>query len=185
MTPQVGILGASQLQRSPCSSHSQNACISVHVLTADTHAGVTTRTILVSVKQQLFVHAIHTTYDCSSLRMYCHPVYAVVACCAYPTDCTTCTHAASARETDEDTSVSDDVASTSGRSHAVGHQRATLCVSSQVGCIMGCTFCATGTMGIKGDLSAGEILEQLVHAQRVTHIRNVVFMVWPHRLCSS
>ena len=42
---------------------------------------------------------------------------------------------------------------------------------------MGCTFCATGTMGIKGDLSAGEILEQLVHAQRVTPIRNVVFMV--------
>ena len=42
---------------------------------------------------------------------------------------------------------------------------------------MGCTFCATGTMGIKGDLSAGEILEQLVHAQRITPIRNVVFMV--------
>ena len=42
---------------------------------------------------------------------------------------------------------------------------------------MGCTFCATGTMGIKGDLTAGEILEQLVHAHRVTPIRNVVFMV--------
>lgn len=42
---------------------------------------------------------------------------------------------------------------------------------------MGCTFCATGTMGIKGDLTAGEIVEQLVHAQRVTPIRNVVFMV--------
>jgi len=32
-------------------------------------------------------------------------------------------------------------------------------------------------MGIKGDLTAGEIVEQLVHAQRVTPIRNVVFMV--------
>ena len=42
---------------------------------------------------------------------------------------------------------------------------------------MGCTFCATGAMGIKGDLTAGEIVEQLVHAQRVTPIRNVVFMV--------
>lgn len=86
-------------------------------------------------------------------------------------------HAASAREEYEETSASDDGASTSGRSHAAGHQRATLCVSSQVGCIMGCTFCATGAMGIKGDLTAGEIVEQLVHAQRVTPIRNVVFMV--------
>jgi adenine C2-methylase RlmN of 23S rRNA A2503 and tRNA A37 len=85
-------------------------------------------------------------------------------------------HAASAREECNET-ASDDVASTSGRSHVAGHQRATLCVSSQVGCIMGCTFCATGTMGIKGDLTTGEILEQLVHAQRVTPIRNVVFMV--------
>ena len=56
--------------------------------------------------------------------------------------------------------------------------RTTLCVSSQVGCQMGCTFCATGTMGIIGDLSAGEILEQLVHANAVleTPVRNVVFM---------
>lgn len=42
---------------------------------------------------------------------------------------------------------------------------------------MGCTFCATGTMGLEGDLTAGEIVEQLVHANRVTPIRNVVFMV--------
>mmetsp|Transcript_24856 Transcript_24856/g.28734 ORF Transcript_24856/g.28734 Transcript_24856/m.28734 type:complete len:531 (+) Transcript_24856:47-1639(+) len=45
--------------------------------------------------------------------------------------------------------------------------RATVCVSSQVGCAMGCTFCATGTMGIRGDLCTGEILEQLVHAGRI------------------
>jgi adenine C2-methylase RlmN of 23S rRNA A2503 and tRNA A37 len=45
-----------------------------------------------------------------------------------------------------------------------------------VGCQMGCTFCATGTMGLKGNLSAGEILEQLVHASRITPIRNIVFM---------
>ncbi|KAH7423095.1 hypothetical protein KP509_12G039100 [Ceratopteris richardii] len=57
-----------------------------------------------------------------------------------------------------------------------GAARATLCVSSQVGCKMGCTFCATGTMGFKGNLSAAEILEQLVHASRITPIRNVVFM---------
>jgi len=41
---------------------------------------------------------------------------------------------------------------------------------------MGCTFCATGTMGIIGDLTSGEILEQLLVANRVTRIRNVVFM---------
>ena len=38
---------------------------------------------------------------------------------------------------------------------------------------MGCTFCATGTMGIKGDLTAGEIIEQLVHARAVSPIRNI------------
>ena len=37
-----------------------------------------------------------------------------------------------------------------------------------------------GTMGLKGDLTAGEIVEQLVHAQKVTTIKNVVYMVrWP------
>jgi len=36
--------------------------------------------------------------------------------------------------------------------------RGTLCISSQVGCAMGCTFCATGSMGILRNLQAGEIL---------------------------
>jgi adenine C2-methylase RlmN of 23S rRNA A2503 and tRNA A37 len=52
----------------------------------------------------------------------------------------------------------------------------TVCISSQIGCQMGCRFCATGTMGIIGDLTAGEIVEQLVHANNITKIRNVVFM---------
>ena len=42
---------------------------------------------------------------------------------------------------------------------------------------MGCTFCATGTMGFKSNLTSGEIVEQLVHASRISPIRNVVFMV--------
>ena len=54
--------------------------------------------------------------------------------------------------------------------------RTTLCVSSQVGCKMGCTFCATGTLGELGNLSAGEILEQLAHASARANVRNVVFM---------
>lgn len=53
---------------------------------------------------------------------------------------------------------------------------ATVCVSSQIGCQMGCRFCATGTMGIIGNLTSAEILEQLVYANQVTRIRNVVFM---------
>ncbi|XP_042389656.1 dual-specificity RNA methyltransferase RlmN-like [Zingiber officinale] len=57
-----------------------------------------------------------------------------------------------------------------------GGPRSTLCVSSQVGCKMGCKFCATGTMGFKNNLSTGEIVEQLVYASRFTNIRNVVFM---------
>ncbi|KAL4539433.1 hypothetical protein Ndes2437B_g02191 [Nannochloris sp. 'desiccata'] len=57
-----------------------------------------------------------------------------------------------------------------------GGHRNTLCVSSQVGCQMGCTFCATGTMGLIADLTAGEIIEQLVHATRMSSIRNIVFM---------
>ena len=55
-------------------------------------------------------------------------------------------------------------------------RRVTLCVSSQVGCAMGCTFCATGTMGLRGNLSCAEILEQLVHAGGVEPVRNIVFM---------
>ena len=46
------------------------------------------------------------------------------------------------------------------RKRESGGRRATLCVSSQVGCAMGCTFCATGTMGKLRSLSAAEILEQ-------------------------
>ncbi|CAO2823273.1 unnamed protein product [Amaranthus hypochondriacus] len=57
-----------------------------------------------------------------------------------------------------------------------GGPRATLCVSSQVGCKMGCKFCATGSMGFKSNLSTGEIVEQLVHAFHISNIRNIVFM---------
>jgi len=54
----------------------------------------------------------------------------------------------------------------------------TVCVSSQVGCAMGCTFCATGAMGLKGSLFPGEIVEQIVHARDACsgNVRNVVFM---------
>jgi len=44
--------------------------------------------------------------------------------------------------------------------------RTTVCVSSQAGCAMGCTFCATGDAGFGRQLSSGEILEQVVIAAR-------------------
>lgn len=57
--------------------------------------------------------------------------------------------------------------------------RATVCVSSQAGCAMGCTFCATGQGGLARQLSSGEILEQVAHARRRARTRrvtNIVFM---------
>lgn len=48
--------------------------------------------------------------------------------------------------------------------------RKTLCVSSQSGCRLGCTFCATGTMKLEGNLWAGEIMEQLIHADAVLRV---------------
>jgi 23S rRNA (adenine2503-C2)-methyltransferase len=44
----------------------------------------------------------------------------------------------------------------------VRNPRVTLCLSSQVGCAMGCTFCATGSMGIRRNLTAGEIVGQVL-----------------------
>ena len=69
-------------------------------------------------------------------------------------------------------------------------ERVTLCVSSQVGCAMACQFCYTGRMGLLGNLTAGQIVEQVVVARRllfeedsakgverhVTPITNIVYM---------
>ena len=41
-------------------------------------------------------------------------------------------------------------------------RRNTLCISSQVGCAMGCVFCATGQMGLRRNLTAGEIVAQVL-----------------------
>ena len=58
-------------------------------------------------------------------------------------------------------------------------KRRTLCISSQVGCALGCIFCATGRMGFRRNLSAGEITNQvreLVLRDPVERPTNVVFM---------
>lgn len=54
--------------------------------------------------------------------------------------------------------------------------RATLCVSCQVGCKMGCRFCVTGQQGFHGNLCAGDILNQLFSIPEYGELTNVVFM---------
>lgn len=54
--------------------------------------------------------------------------------------------------------------------------RNTVCVSSQVGCALGCKFCATGKLGLKRNLTAEEILEQVLVFERKEPINNIVFM---------
>ena len=61
--------------------------------------------------------------------------------------------------------------------------RVTACISSQAGCAMGCVFCATGQMGFARHLTAGEIVAQALHVNRVLganhrgeRLRNIVLM---------
>lgn len=62
------------------------------------------------------------------------------------------------------------------------HERATLCVSSQVGCRMNCEFCQTGKQGFNGNLSAADILNQIytvnssLLAEKNAGLTNIVFM---------
>lgn len=57
-------------------------------------------------------------------------------------------------------------------------QRNTLCISTQVGCPVGCVFCASGLDGVRRNLSAGEIVEQVLHATRESagKLTNLVVM---------
>jgi len=61
------------------------------------------------------------------------------------------------------------------------HERNTVCLSTQVGCPVGCSFCATGQMGFFRNLTAGEIVDQVLHIERNlrkggNHVTNVVYM---------
>lgn len=55
-------------------------------------------------------------------------------------------------------------------------ERATLCVSSQSGCRMGCHFCMTGRQGFHGNLSAADIMSQFLAVQESGQLTNTVFM---------
>ena len=60
----------------------------------------------------------------------------------------------------------------------VDGNRHTVCISSQVGCALDCSFCATGQMGLQRNLSTGEIVDQLIYVRESIDqpITNVVFM---------
>ena len=60
-------------------------------------------------------------------------------------------------------------------------KRATVCVSTQVGCAVGCAFCASGRLGLRRDLTAEEMVDQVFHFARLLRdderrVTNVVFM---------
>lgn len=54
--------------------------------------------------------------------------------------------------------------------------RITVCVSSQVGCKMGCLFCMTGKQGFQGQLTAGEIVNQIRSIDEAGTVTNIVYM---------
>jgi len=64
------------------------------------------------------------------------------------------------------------------RSDMTAEGRITICISSQVGCLMGCGFCETANIGFKRNLSPGEILDQICHVRRESELKNnnIVFM---------
>ncbi len=55
-------------------------------------------------------------------------------------------------------------------------ERRTVCVSSQVGCKMGCLFCMTGKQGFQGQLSAGDIVNQVRSIDESAEVTNIVYM---------
>jgi len=64
------------------------------------------------------------------------------------------------------------------RNHGSDEGRLTICISSQVGCAMGCTFCETGKIGFIRNLSVGEIIDQICQVRKITGLinNNIVFM---------
>lgn len=56
------------------------------------------------------------------------------------------------------------------------NDRITVCVSSQIGCKMGCLFCMTGKQGFQGQLTAGEIVNQIRSIEEAGQVSNIVYM---------
>jgi 23S rRNA (adenine2503-C2)-methyltransferase len=83
-------------------------------------------------------------------------------------------------ELESDDGTPRDVASAGSGGDSAGQIRVTQCVSTQVGCAMGCVFCASGVAGLKRHLSAAEIVAQVLvaraHLEPGESLRNVVYM---------
>ncbi len=83
-------------------------------------------------------------------------------------------------EDDDDAEDDEPAASAAPTGLRVAARRVTQCISSQVGCAMGCVFCASGVAGLKRHLSAGEIVAQVLLGRTLLDdgeaIRNVVLM---------
>jgi 23S rRNA (adenine2503-C2)-methyltransferase len=60
--------------------------------------------------------------------------------------------------------------------YLLDNKRNTVCVSSQAGCRMGCPFCVTGRYGFKGNLSSGDMINQVISLQKAEPVSHVVFM---------
>lgn len=80
--------------------------------------------------------------------------------------------------TSEDPTAENPTAEEPTADDPTAEERLTLCVSTQVGCPLDCVFCATATMGFHRNLSAGEIVDQVMSAERIAgrRLTNVVYM---------
>ncbi len=79
-------------------------------------------------------------------------------------------HVATARRADDGTEKLLLEHADAGRIECVllrDQERRSICISTQVGCAMGCVFCASGLLGVDRNLSTGEIVEQMLHLQRL------------------
>lgn len=87
---------------------------------------------------------------------------------------------AAAAEMDADAAAADDEEEEGEEGAAPGVVRVTQCISTQVGCAMGCVFCASGVAGLKRHLGAEEIVGQVLAGRAMLEggeqLRNVVFM---------
>jgi 23S rRNA (adenine2503-C2)-methyltransferase len=85
-------------------------------------------------------------------------------------------------DADASAAVDDEEAAPDGDQEASGSEpiRVTQCISTQVGCAMGCVFCASGVAGLKRHMSAGEIVAQVIagraRLEQGERLSNIVFM---------
>ena len=83
---------------------------------------------------------------------------------------------AALQEKDAQGKAEDDESADPADSGSPQYKRLTACISSQVGCAMGCKFCLTGVQGLDRSLETYEIVTQVYELRRISPITNIVFM---------